>query len=114
MVAVRRGDVVLARLDPTLGVEIKKTRPVIVLSNDCINHFAELAVVVPLTKNTARISPSHALIPKGAAGLAFPSKAITEQIRAVDKRRLLRRLGRLTPDLLAHVERALKNTLAFP
>ena len=114
MVAVRRGDVVLARLDPTLGVEIKKTRPVIVLSNDCINHFAELAVVVPLTKNTARISPSHALIPKGAAGLAFPSKAITEQIRAVDKRRLLRRLGRLTPDLLAHVERALKNTLALP
>ena len=114
MVAVRRGDVVLARLDPSLGVEIKKTRPVIVLSNDSINHFAELAVVVPLTKNTARISPSHAVIPKGAAGLAFPSKAVTEQIRAFDKRRLLRRLGRLTPDLVAHVERALKNTLAFP
>ena len=114
MVAVRRGDVVLARLDPTLGVEIKKTRPVVVLSNNSINHFAELAVVVPLTKNTARVSPSHAVIPKGAAGLTFPSKVVTEQIRAVDKRRLVRRLGRLTPDLLAHVERALKNTLALP
>ena len=114
MVAARRGDVVLARLDPTLGVEIKKTRPVIVLSNDSINHFAALAVVVPLTKNTARVSPSHALIPKGAAGLAVPSKAVTEQIRAVDKRRLVRRLGRLAPDLLAQVERALKNTLALP
>jgi len=45
VVAVGRGDVLLARLDPTLGVEIKKTRPVIVLSNDNINHFAELAVV---------------------------------------------------------------------
>ncbi len=114
MVVVRRGEVVLARLDPTLGVEIKKTRPVIVLSNDSINQFAELAVVVPLTRNTARVSPSHAVIPKGPAGLAFPSKAITEQIRAVDKRRLVRRLGRLAPDLLARVERALKNTLAFP
>ena len=114
MVAARRGDVVLARLDPTLGAEIKKTRPVIVLSNDSINHFAELAVVVPLTKNTARVSPSHAVIPKGAAGLAFASKAVTEQIRAIDKHRLVRRLGRLAPDLLAHVERALKNTLALP
>jgi mRNA interferase MazF len=112
-VVVRRGEVVLARLDPTLGVEIKKTRPVIVLSNESINQFAELAVVVPLTKNTARVSPSHAVIPKGAAGLAFPSKAVTEQIRAVDKRRLVRRLGRLGPDLLAEVERALKNTLSL-
>src|SRR6266496_5248942 len=114
VVAVRRVEVVLARLDPTLGVDIKKTRPVIVLSNDSINQFAELAVVVPLTKNTARVSPSHAVIPKGTAGLTFPSKAVTEQIRAVDKRRLVRRLGRLPPDVLARVERALKNTLAFP
>lgn len=114
MVVARRGDVVLARLDPTLGVEIKKTRPVVVLSNDSINHFAELAVVVPLTKNTARVSPSHALIPKGTAGLVFASKAVTEQIRAVDKRRLVKRLGRLGPDLLAQVERALRNTLVLP
>lgn len=114
MVGVRRGDVVLARLDPTLGVEIRKTRPAIVLSNDLINHFAELAVVVPLTKNTAHVSPSHAVIPKGAAGLTFPSRAVTEQIRAIDKRRLIKRLGHLRPDLLAQVEQALKNTLALP
>jgi mRNA interferase MazF len=113
VVVVRRGDVVLARLDPTLGAEITKTRPVIVLSNDSINHFAEVAVVIPLTSNTARVSPSHAVIPKGAGGLAVPSKAVTEQIRAVDRRRLVKRLGRLEPDLLARVERALKNTLAF-
>jgi mRNA interferase MazF len=112
-VVARRGDVVLARLDPTLGAEIRKTRPVIVVSHDSLNEFAALAVVVPLTKNTARVSPSHAIIPKGAAGLAFPSKAVTEQIRAIDKRRLLRRLGRLTPDHLARVERAMKNTLAL-
>jgi mRNA interferase MazF len=110
VVAARRGDVVLARLDPTLGVEIKKTRPVIVLSNDSINHFAELAVVIPLTKNAALVSPSHAVVP----GLKFQSKAVTEQIRAIDKRRLVKRLGHLAPDLLAQVERALKNTLGLP
>ena len=114
MVAVRRGDVVLANLDPTIGVEIKKTRPVIVLSNDSINQLSQLAVVVPLTKNVAHLSPSHALIPKGVARLSVASKAVTEQIKAVDKRRLVKRLGSLPPDLLAQVEQALKNTLAFP
>ena len=86
MVGVRRGDVVLANLDPTIGVEIKKSRPVIVLSNDSINQFSQLVVVVPLTKNTAHLSPSHALIPKGVARLTFTSKAVTEQIRSEERR----------------------------
>ena len=60
MADVRRGDIVI---DPTIGVEIKKTRPVIVVSNDSINRFSQLVVVVPLTKNTARISPSHDICP---------------------------------------------------
>ena len=114
MVAVKRGDVVVASLDPAIGIEIRKSRPVIVLSNDSINQFSQLVIVVPLTKNTAHVSPSHALIPKGVVRLTFTSKAVTEQIKAVDKRRIGKKLGSLTPALLAQVERALKNTLAFP
>ena len=114
MVSVKRGDVVVANLDPTIGVEIKKTRPVVVLSNDSINQYSQLVVVVPLTKNTAHLSPSHTVIPKGIARLAFASKAVTEQVKALDKRRLVKRLGSLPPSLLAQVERALKNTFAFP
>lgn len=113
MVAVKRGDVVVANLDPTIGVEIQKTRPVVVLSNNAINQYSQLVVIVPLTKNTAHLSPSHAVIPKGTARLTFTSKAVTEQIKAIDKRRLVKRLGSLTPSLLEAVERALKNTLAF-
>jgi mRNA-degrading endonuclease toxin of MazEF toxin-antitoxin module len=71
-------------------------------------------VVIPLTKNTAHLSPSHTLIPKGVARLTFTSKAVTEQVKAVDKQRLVKRLGALAPALLLQVERALKNTLAFP
>ena len=114
MVTVRRGDVVVVNLDPAIGVEIKKTRPVIVLSNDSINQFSQLVVVVPMTKNTAHLSPSHVIVPKGIARLTFTSKVVTEQIKAVDKQRIVKRLGSLTPALLAQVERALKNTLAFP
>lgn len=114
MIAVQRGDVVLVNLDPTIGVEIKKTRPAIVLSNDAINEYSQLAVIVPLTKHTARLSPSHALIPKGTARLTFASKVVTEQINAVDKQRIVKRLGSLPPALLVQVEHAVKNTLAFP
>jgi mRNA interferase MazF len=111
---VRRGDVVVVNLNPTIGVEIKKTRPAIVVSNDSINHFSQLVVVVPLTKNTAHLSPSHVVIPKGTARLTFTSKVVTEQVKAVDKQRIIRRLGSLTTPVLEQVERALKNTLAFP
>lgn len=114
MDGVRRGDVVVVNLDPTIGVEIKKTRPAIVVSNDSINQFSQLVVVVPLTKNTAHLSPSHVVIPKGTARLTFTSKVVTEQIKAVDKQRIVRRLGSLTTPVLDQVERALKNTLAFP
>jgi mRNA interferase MazF len=114
VVGVRRGDVVVVNLDPTIGVEIKKTRPAVVVSNDSINQFSQLLVIVPLTKNTAHLSPSHVVIPKGTARLTFTSKVITEQIKAVDKRRIVRRLGSLTTPVLEQVERALKNTLAFP
>ena len=113
MAVVRRGDVVLANLDPTVGVEIRKTRPVVVVSNDHINELSQLAVVVPLTKNTAHLSPSHTVVPKGTAGLSAASKVLTEQIKAVDKRRLVRRLGTLPVHLLAQLDRALRTTLAL-
>lgn len=114
MVAVRRGDVVVVNLDPTIGVEIPKTRPAVVVSNDSINHFSQLVVVFPLTKNTAHLSPSHVVIPKGTARLTFTSKVVTEQIKAVDKQRIVRKLGSPTTPVMEQVERALKNTLAFP
>lgn len=93
---VRRGDVFWANLDPTIGVEIKKTRPVIVMSNDVINFHSRLVIVVPLTTNVARLSPSHVLISHGEGGLNQDSKALTEQIRAMDKQRLTGKIGALS------------------
>jgi mRNA interferase MazF len=94
-VEVHEGEVFLANMDPTIGVEIKKTRPVIVVSNESINQFSQLVVVVPVTTSTQKVSPSHVLIPAGQGGLNHLSKALTEQIRAMDKSRLVQLLGEI-------------------
>jgi len=109
--SVRRGDVFWANLDPTIGVEIKKTRPVIVVSNDVINERSRLVIVVPLTTNVAHLSPSHVLIPAGEGGLGQDSKVLTEQIRTMDKRRLAGKIGALSERFLRLVEQAIRNSL---
>ena len=103
---VSEGDIFLAKMDPTVGVEIRKTRPVIIVSNDWINKFSQLVVIVPLTSSTQKVSPSHIIIPQGQAGLTSPSKALTEQIRAIDKSRLLQRLGKLEKEYLSKLHDA--------
>lgn len=108
---VRRGDVFWANLDPTLGVEIKKTRPVIVVSNNSINQHSQLVIVVPLTTNITRLSPSHVLVPQGEGGLSQDSKALTEQIRAMDKQRLTAKIGTLSSRFMRLIEQAMLNSL---
>ncbi|PKO20539.1 MAG: hypothetical protein CVU38_19575 [Chloroflexi bacterium HGW-Chloroflexi-1] len=108
---IQRGDVFWANLDPTIGVEIQKTRPVVVMSNDVINQRSQLVIVVPLTTNVTRLSPSHVLIPRGEGGLTEDSKALTEQIRAMDKQRLTTGIGILSPRFLRLIEQAIRNSL---
>lgn len=108
---VRRGDIFWANLDPTVGVEIQKTRPVVVVSNDAINQYSRLVIVVPVTTNTVRLSPSHVLIPQGEGGLSQDSKALTEQIRAMDKQRLTVKIGTLSDRFLRLIEQAIRNSV---
>ena len=107
----RRGDVFWANLDPTVGVEIKKKRPVVVVSNNVINQRGRLVIVVPLTTNIAYLSPSHVLIPRGEGSLSQDSKTLTEQIRAIDKQRLVARIGTLSNRFLRLIEQAIRNSL---
>ena len=108
---VQRGDVFWANLDPTIGVEIKKVRPVVVVSNNVINQRSQLVIIVPLTTNVERLSPSHVLIPRGEGGLSQDSKVLTEQIRAMDKQRLTGKVGILSERFLQLIEQALRNSL---
>ncbi len=105
----RRGDVYWVSLDPVIGTEIRKTRPAVVVSNDSCNRFGTRVVVLPITSNVSSLFPGEAVIKvKGKQG-----RALGDQIRSVDKRRLKARAGSLTPAEMALIEEALAITLGL-
>lgn len=84
-----RGDVYWANLDPTVGAEIKKTRPCIVISPDTANRNGPLVIVAPITKTQGRKTHFHELfISEGTANLQYDSKIKVFQLRCIDKKRL--------------------------
>ena len=104
----KRGDVYVVRLDPTEGVEIAKTRPAVVIQNDVGNRFSDLTIVAPITsKYDAELYPTEVLVKAPEGGLKTDSVVLLNQIRAVDKRRLGRRLGALHPSTMTLVNEAL-------
>jgi mRNA interferase MazF len=108
MASIRRGDVFLVNFDPTVGVEAKKTRPGLVVSNDINNEHSPIISIAPTTSNVTRVYSFEVEIPAGTGGLRTRSKVMVNQTRAVDKARLLKRIGHLPNDLMAGVNRALK------
>jgi len=110
---IRRGDVYVARLNPTEGSEQAGERPVIVVSRDAINQFSPVVIVVPLTsrRKKAKVYPSQVVLEVGEGGLKVESIALGEQVRAISKTRLVRQLGRLSPHGLAAVAVALRTAL---
>ena len=95
------------RLDPTVGAEIKKTRPALVLQNDVANRWSPITIVAGITSRFEEpLYPTEVLITQSEAGLGTDSVALLNQIRSVDRRRLVRRLGKLRPDTMAQVDRA--------
>jgi len=105
----RRGDVHWVALDPTLGTEIRKTRPAVVISNDSCNAFGSRVVVIPVTSNVDTLYPGEAKIELRRR----PARALGDQIRSIDKARVRARIGRLTRQELLDVENAVRITLAL-
>ena len=108
MVSIKRGDVFLVNFDPTLGAETKKTRPALVVSNDISNTHSPIVSISPITSNVTRVYSFEVEIPAVVAGLKVRSKIMVHQTRAVDKIRLIKRLGHLPEPILEDVNRALK------
>lgn len=105
----RRGDVYWVALDPTLGSEIQKTRPAVIVSNNSCNVFGSRVVVLPLTSNVNSLYPGEALVTvKGK-----PSRALGDQIRSLDKSRLRSRIETLSQDEMAAIEEAVRITLGL-
>jgi len=107
-VTPKRGDVYLVALDPTQGSEIAKTRPAVVIQNDIGNRFSDVTIVAPVTsKYDSELYPTEVLVRAPEGGLKTDSVVLLNQIRAVDKRRLSRRLGTLHPSTMALLNDAL-------
>jgi mRNA interferase MazF len=110
----RRGEVYLVAFDPTLGAEIKKTRPALVLQNDIANRHSPITVVAAISSQfEGRLYPTEVLLSKPEGGLRTDSVVLLNQIRSVDKRRLVRRLGTLKPSTMRAVDRALGISLGL-
>jgi mRNA interferase MazF len=106
-VAVKRFDVFLVSLDPTVGSEIQKTRPCLIVSPDEMNRHIRTVIIAPLT-TTGRAYPTRvACTFEGKEG-----EVVLDQLRTVDKRRLLRRLGRIDEPTQAAVLQALGKLFA--
>ena len=108
MALIRRGEVFLVNFDPTVGAEAKKTRPAVVVSNDINNAHSPIVSIAPITSNVARIYSFEVEIPTGTAGLRVRSKVMVNQTRAVDKIRLIKRLGQLPAQVMKDVNQALE------
>jgi len=94
----KRGEVFLVALDPTRGSEIRKTRPCVVVSPDELNAYLRTVIVAPLTTGGQKY-PFR--VPCRFAGKR--GEVVVDQLRTVDRERLVRHLGRLAPPTLAQV-----------
>ena len=107
---MKRGEVHDARLDPVEGSEQRGSRPVVVVSRDAINESSPIVSAAPCTtyREGRRIYPSQVLVRAPEGGLDADSVVLGEQVRVLDKKRLLRRRGELTPTTIARLNEALR------
>jgi len=107
--SIRRGQIHLAALDPVVGREISKTRPVVVTSNDKSNEFSGTVTILPVSsRNLGNTYPFEVFLPEGAGKLPRDSKVKADQIRTLDKSRLVALVGSLDSEHIVEIEKAVK------
>lgn len=91
----KKGEIYLVNFDPTIGHEVKKKRPAVIISNNIHNQYSPVITVAPLSSNTNKIYPFEAYIPKETGNLNNNSKIMIIQLRSLDKKRLLNKIGNI-------------------
>jgi len=110
----KRGDVWIVNFDPTIGSEIKKTRPAVILQNDIGNRFSAVTIVAAISAHIDKdLYPTEVLIKATEGGLEKSSVVLLNQIRTVDKKRLVSRIGALTEGTMSIVDRAIMISLGL-
>lgn len=102
----------MAELDPVVGSEQGGRRPVVIIQNDMGNLHAPTVIAVPLTSSPTKAAmPTHVRVPAGEGGLWRVSTVLCEQVRTLEKTRLLRQLGALGASRMREVDHALSVSL---
>lgn len=104
---MNRGDVWWVNFEPSIGGEIRKKRPAIIVSNNAANKFLNRVQVIPITSNTDRLFPSEAYV----TVVGKKGKAMADQLATVSKQRLTKRIGSVSDDEMNMVVEAIKTQL---
>jgi mRNA interferase MazF len=108
MTPIKRGEIWLADLNPTIGREQAGMRPVLITSSDYFNQgFAQLVFAIPITSKDKSIR-SHVSVLPPEGGLTMPSYIMCEAMRSISKQRLVKHLGVISPATMLDVEDTLK------
>jgi mRNA interferase MazF len=112
--AICRGDIFLVNLDPVKGSEQGKTRPCVVIQNDLGNQYSPVTIIACITSNIERRAyPTNVFITAKETDLDHDSLVILNQIRTVDKSRLIKKLGIISEAKMLEVDAALKISLGL-
>jgi len=110
----KRGEIYLVNFDPTVGSEIQKTRPALILQNDISNQHSPITIVAALTSQfDSELYPTEVLINPPEGGLSYPSVVLLNQIRSIDRQRLIRRLGLISDQLLDKINSTIQISLGL-
>jgi Growth inhibitor len=111
---IRRGDIFFADLSPVVGSEQGGTRPVLILQNDIGNQYSPTTIVAAITSQIDKAKlPTHVELSKTPGGLEKDSVVLLEQIRTIDKSRLMEKVTSLTEDMMRKVNQAAEISLGL-
>lgn len=106
---MKRGEIYFANLSPSVGSEMDKRRPVLIVSNDANNNAATTVTILPITSKITRVYPFEVLLNPEDSGLSKPSKIQPQQIRTISKQRISGdAIGNLSTELMELVNAAIK------
>ncbi|HEV2961198.1 MAG TPA: type II toxin-antitoxin system PemK/MazF family toxin [Candidatus Angelobacter sp.] len=110
----RRGEIYLVAFDPTVGHEINKTRPALVIQNDVSNQYSPITIVAAISSQFSDPPhPREVVVEPGKNGLLKASAVVLNQIRSVDRQRLVRRLGVVDAVAMRKIDDALLISLGL-
>lgn len=114
MVDIKRANVILCDLNPVIGTEQAGIRPVIIVQIDRANTVSPHTIIAPFTSKIRRaLLPSHVFVPSGIGGLTQNSVILCEQVRVIDKSRIIKVIGSLDDDYMMQLNVALSNILGL-